>query len=190
MKKVLILFVTILSVFLFQNMAFATNTVMPRYVSLRNPNSLGVYEVGREIVIYKEPKDNSPGLKSYTWSKDEIYPEGTDFEDLFTVFIPSKELAMMTVVDENEDWVQVIYNNNSGSRGWIKKDDPYKFMTWVNFYNMYGKKYGLYMLQGCSDKINEMKSAADDASQTVSTLNHPETINLNVISGNWALVDR
>lgn len=188
MKKFLILIVAIISVFLIQLTATASTTVMPRYISLRYTNSLGLYEVGKNIVLYKSPNDNSPVLKSYSWTKDEIYPENTNFEDIFTVFIPSKELAMMTVMDENEDWVQVVYNNKTGATGWIKKDDPYKFMTWVNFYNMYGRKYGLYMLQGCSEKINEMKSGAEETSQTISTLNHPETINLNVISGNWALV--
>ena len=89
---------------------------------------------------------------------------------------------------KTEEWVEVIYNNLTGDKGWIKKDDPYKFSTWINFYNMYGKKYGLYILKGSPESIKLMKSGTDNQSQTVATMNLPSKINLNAIRGNWALV--
>lgn len=188
MKKIFILFIVILSVFLIQNIARATN-IMPRYVSLKYTDTLGLYQVRDKITLYKEPSEKSPVVTSFTWSGDKIFPENANFEDLFVVYIPSKELALMAVSDETEDWVQVIYNNKTGKKAWLKKDDPYKFMTWVNFFDSYGRKYGLYMLQSAPESVNEiMSSDSEEDAKNIGELNHPEIINLNVIRGNWALV--
>ena len=55
------------------------------------------------------------------------------------MFVSKKELALINVVDIADGWVEIVYNNSTGATGWIKEDDPYKFMTWINFYNTYGK---------------------------------------------------
>jgi hypothetical protein len=188
MKKLLATMLMSGIIFAGQISANAVNNVLPRYVNYTNIHSLGVYEVNDRIILYKEPNETSAIVMSYIISKSGIFPENTREEDLFAVFIPKKELALMTVVDENEDWVQVVYDNKTGASAWLKKDDPYKFMTWIHFYNMYGRKYGLYQLKDTPNHINTMRSAAKEDSQSVGELNHPEKINLNVINGNWALV--
>ena len=104
------------------------------------------------------------------------------------MFLPAKELALVNVVDVLDDWVEIVYDNSTGKTGWIKKDDPYKFMTWINFYNIYGKKYGLNLLKSAPETCKDMKSSPEDMAKTISTMNYPQKINLNVIRGNWALV--
>ena len=94
----------------------------------------------------------------------------------------------MAVTDETEDWVEVIYNNNTGDRGWMKQDDPYKFSTWVMFYNMYGKKYVLNLMKESPAEAKNLHTSTDDKSQIVGTINMPQKINLTAIKGNWALV--
>lgn len=163
-------------------------TVMPENVCLKYTNTVGVYQVSHNITLYKQPDEKSDILHSIKWTKDEIFPDSLTFNDLFLVFLPSKSLALMVVTDETDDWVEVIYNNSTGAKGWLKKDDPYKFSTWVNFYNMYGRKYGLYILKGAPDIIKDLRSATEDNSQVVARINIPNKINLNVIRGNWALV--
>jgi len=188
MKKIFILSLVSSLLFMGQMMANAVTNVMPRYVNYTNIRSLGVYEVNDRITLYKEPNETSDIVMAYVITKNGVFPENTKVEDLFAVFMPKKELALMTVVDEIEDWVQVVYDNKTGACAWLKKDDPYKFMTWIHFYNMYGRKYGLYQLKDSPTTINTMRSASRDDSQSVGELNGPEKINLNVISGNWALV--
>lgn len=61
-------------------------------------------------------------------------------------------------------------------------------MTWINFYNIYGKKYGLNLLKSAPETCKDMKSSPEDMAKTISTMNYPQKINLNVIRGNWALV--
>lgn len=184
MKKI---FLT-LFLLLFTAIPTLAEKVMPDKTDLKNTRTIGVYQVSNEIVLHKDYDENSDVIKTIKWNKNEILPENLTFHDVFVVFIPNKSLALMQVTDETEDWVEVIYNNTTGEKGWLKKDDPYKFATWTNFYNMYGKKYGLYILKGAPECVKNMKSSPDKQSQTVDTMNLPSKINLNVIRGNWALV--
>lgn len=184
MKKIII------SVLLF--FAFALKTlagdVMPSLVSLSNTNTLGLYQVDNTIVLRSNPDDKAPITKVIKWSRDKVEPADLDFSDIFVVLINSKDLALMAVTDETEDWVEVIYNNKTGDRGWLKKDDPYKFSSWYNFYSMYGKKYGLYILTGAPESARQMHGSTEDNSKIIATINTPIKINLNVIRGNWMLL--
>ena len=58
----------------------------------------------------------------------------------------------------------------------------------MNFYSMYGRKYGLTILKGAPESVNNMYGSTDDSAKVISTINKPDIINLNVIRGNWMLV--
>lgn len=167
--------------------AFAVD-VVPTAVSLNAVNTFGVYQVGHSMTVYAEPDEKSPIKQKIIWTKESVNPAELKLTDLFAVYIEKKDLALMSVTDETEDWVEVIYDNSKGSRGWIKKDDPYKFNTWMTFYNMYGRKYGLTILKGAPESVNNMYGSTEDGAKVISTINHPELINLNIIRGNWMLV--
>ncbi len=163
--------------------------IVPQYVSISQTNSLGLYQAPNEIVIYNEPSESSNIIHSISWIGEQIFPESVNAKNLFVVHLPNKNLGMLAVTDETEKWVEVIYNNTTGSKGWIKKDDPYRFMTWIMFYNMYGKKYGLNLLKEAPVEAKDMHSATDDKSQIVDTIKVPvQKINVTAIRGNWALV--
>ena len=184
MKK----FLLILSILLMLPLSGYCADVVPQYVSIQQTNTLGLYQAPNEIMLYKEPSEASTLVHSISWIGEKIFPESVRPQDLLVVYVPSKNLAYLAVTDETEDWVQVIYNNSTGAKGWIKKDDPYRFSTWVMFYNMYGKKYGLNLLKEAPDSAKDLHVATDDKSQIVGTINMPKKINLNLVRGNWALV--
>lgn len=184
MKK----FLLILSILLMLPLSGYCADVVPQYVSIQQTNTLGLYQAPNEIMLYKEPSEASTLVHSISWIGEKIFPESVRPQDLFVVYVPTKNLAYLAVTDETEDWVQVIYNNSTGAKGWIKKDDPYRFSTWVMFYNMYGKKYGLNLLKEAPDSAKDLHVATDDKSQIVGTINMPKKINLNLVRGNWALV--
>lgn len=188
MKRLFVLFAFLLLVFC-QVLSCQASDVMPRYVSLKNTDTIGFYQVSGSITLYKEPDEKSPIIHSFSWSKDSIFPENTKFEDLFAIYLSKKDLALMNVTDETEEWVEVVYDNSKNSRGWIKKEDPYRFMSWLNFMNMYGRKYGLYKLQDAPTLVNDVKSSPDDNAQSIGTLNYPEKINLIKVKGNYVLVN-
>lgn len=162
--------------------------VIPVDVVKDKINTLGLYQAPNEIVLHKEPSDTSPVVHSIRWKGSRIFPDSVKPEQLFEVYLPDKDLAFMEVVDETEDWIQVIYNDYTGAKAWMKKDDPYRFMTWIMFYNVYGRKYGLSLLKGAPKEIKDLHSGTDDSSQIVASMNMPQKINLDAIRGNWALV--
>lgn len=167
--------------------AFALD-VVPNTVSLNYTNTFGIYQVDHAIVIYDKPDEKATIKQKIVWTSENVIPKSLSLADLFVVYIQKKDLALMAVTDETDDWVEVIYNNRTGEKGWIKKDDPYKFNTWVNFYNMYGKKYGLVILNGAPETVYSMYGTPEEKQKVISTINRPELINLNIIRGNWMLV--
>ena len=185
MKK---FFLTIAIMLLIPLQVFCTENVVPQYVSIEQTNTLGLYQAPSEIVLYKEPSETANIVHSISWIGEKIFPESVKAQDLFIVFITSKNLGLLAVTDETEDWVQVIYNNSTGAKGWIKKDDPYRFMSWIMFYNMYGKKYGLKLLKEAPAEAKDLHTSTEDKSQIVATINMPQKINVTAIRGNWALV--
>lgn len=184
MKKLLLILAIIL---LIPAKAQCANFV-PKYVSIEQTNTLGLYQAPNEIILYNEPSESSTIVHSISWIGNKIFPDTINPEQLFVVYLPDKNLGMLAVYDETEDWVQVIYNNQTGAKGWIKKDDPYKFMSWIAFYNIYGRKYGLNLMKEAPAEAKEIHSSTDDKSQIVGTINMPQKINLTAIRGNWALV--
>ncbi len=182
MKKLLIILILLLTLLLPAN---AANIMPANTIKVR---TLGLYQLPKSITIYKEPDENSPVLNSIKWSAVDIFPEGVKFNELFTVFVPEKEFGLALVTDETDDWVQIIYNRSDNSKGWIKKDDPYKFMNWMYFFNTYGRKYGLYILKNAPEDVLNMKSAAQQDSQFIAKINMPQKIKLNALRGNWMLI--
>lgn len=184
MKKILL----ILAMLLLLPMNAYSKNIVPQYVSIESTNTFGLYQAPNEIVLYSEPSETSTLVHSISWIGNQIFPESVKQNDLFVVFLPEKNLGFLAVTDETEDWVEVIYNNKTQAKGWMKKDDPYRFMSWVMFFNMYGRKYGLNLLREAPASAKDLHSATDDKSQIVGTINVPKKINLTAIKGNWALV--
>lgn len=182
------IFIALISLTLTASTPVIASDVMPYYSKNLHTRTYGFYQVGKFITLHEEPDENSKIVKTISWTKEKLMPENLTYDDVFSVFIESKELALMAVEDETEDWVKLIYDNKTNQSGWFKKDDPYKFMTWLNLYNAYGKKYGLKILKDTPDEMLVLRAKTEDNSQIVARINHPQFIKLNVIRGNWALV--
>jgi len=181
---------TITSIFLMLAIsmpAFGADVIPTRSITLHT-RTYGFYQVGKLITLHEQPDEKSKIIQTISWTKEKLMPETFSYDDVFTVYIGSKELALMAVEDENEEWVKLIYDNKNHKSGWFKKDDPFKFMTWINLYNAYGKKYGLKVLKDTPKEQLVLRSASEDNSQIIARINQPEYIKLNVIRGNWALV--
>jgi len=183
MKKI---FFTLCLFLMFCSAALGAN-IIPDSVSLSNTNTFGVYQVGHVIILHSAPDENSDIIQKIVWDSENVIPQNMDKKNMFVLYMEKNDFALMAVTDETEDWVEVIYNNATGERGWIKKDDPYKFNTWVNFYSMYGRKYGLKILKGAPETTKSLYGSIEQI-KAISTINHPEIINLNIIRGNWMLV--
>lgn len=185
MKKIFILFAIVFNSFL---SAYAD--VMPYYLNGISPNSIGVYQASNNIKIFKEPNENSTLLLNVNWDAVNYSCADVSASNLFVMFLPKKNLAFLTVTDENDgqDWVQVVYNQDGVQTGWIKKDDEYKFLPWRSFFGVYGRKYGLYYLKDAPEDSKILYGSNVEGGQQIGKINLPQKINLTSVKGNWLLV--
>lgn len=164
--------------------------VMPYYVKNLSSNSIGVYQAPNNIKIYSEPNENSKILLNVSWDANNYTCSEISAGNLFVVFLPKRDLAFLSVVDENdgEDWVQISYNQNGAKTGWVKKDDDFRFMNWRSFINIYGRKYGLYYLKDAPDSSKVLYGTAADDAKSIGKIMLSQNMKLTNVSGNWVLV--
>ena len=179
MKKFLIL----IMVLFFVLPAFADT--MPYYTNAIPKSALGVFQTGEKLTIYAQPESNSKVLKEFEFS----YNPDTMPDGVFALLLNERKLGLMYVTDIGDDnWVEVMYDKKTGAKGWVLTEDRFQFMPWINFYNMYGRKYGLRLFKDAPDEVDVLHSKDDDLSQNVAKINYVKTIKLTKLSGNWALV--
>lgn len=158
---------------------------MPFYLDSIPKGMLGLYQTDNELTLYSHPDANSNVIKKFEFSYDpETMPDG-----VFALLINEKKLGFMYVSDiGDEGWVQLVYDKRTGAKGWVLVSDRMQFLPWLNFYNLYGRKYGLRLLKDAPEDIEVLRAKSEDNSQTVSKLNYIKQIKLTVMRGNWALV--
>ena len=158
---------------------------MPFYTNAVPKNTIGVFQTGDELKIYSHPDSNSQIIKELNFSyKPDSMPDG-----VFALLLNERKLGFMYVSDIGDDnWVEVIYDKRTGAKGWVSTEDKFQFLPWRNFYNMYGRKYGLRLFKDAPDEVDILHAKAEDNSQNVAKINYVKTIKLTKISGNWALV--
>lgn len=158
---------------------------MPFYIDSIPRNTLGLYQTDQDITIYSHPEANSEIIKKMNFS----YIPETMPDNVFAVLLNEKKLGFLYVSDiGDEGWVEVIYHKKTGAKGWVQTQDRMQFLPWLNFYNLYGRKYGLRFLQDAPLDLQVLRAKSEENSQTLSKLNYIKQIKLTVIRGNWALV--
>lgn len=181
MKKFLI---TLFSMIIGMVPAFAD--IQPWNMDDIPKNVIGMYQATTSIKLYAKPDLKSDIIFDKSWHYKQ--PLDKDFETLFAIFLPNKELSYLYVTDVDEDWVEILYDKKNNLRGWIKKEDEFQFLPWISFYNLYGRKYGLRIFKDSPDSIKEIYSGTETTSQLLGKIKVPRAIRLTTIKGNWALV--
>ena len=178
MKKFLMI------LFMFLTLPVFADT-MPFYMSSIPKGAIGLYQTDEDITIYTHPEANSGVIKKMTFS----YNPETMPDNVFAILINEKKLGFLYVSDiGDEGWVEVIYDRPTGAKGWVMTKDRMQFLPWLNFYNLYGRKYGLRFLKDVPDELEVLHSKSEDMSQTVAKLRYVKQMRLTKMSGNWALV--
>ena len=158
---------------------------MPYYTNAIPKEALGVYQTGEKLTVFSHPEANSGIIKTFDFSYNpENMPDG-----LFGLLLNERKLGLIYVTDIGDDgWVEIIYDKRTGAKGWVMTEDRFQFMPWINFYNMYGRKYGLRILKDAPEEVDILRAKSDGLSQSVAKINYAKSIKLTKISGNWALV--
>jgi len=178
MKKFLVTLFALIAIPVFAD-------TMPFYMDSIPNRTIGLYQTDKEITIYSHPEANSNVIKKIELSYNpETMPDG-----VFALLINEKKLGFLYVTDiGDEGWVEIIYDKFTGAKGWVSTKDSMQFLPWINFYNLYGRKYGLRILKDAPEDIEVLRAKSDELSQTVAKLNFVKQIKLTAIRGNWALV--
>ena len=158
---------------------------MPFYTDSIPRSALGLYQIDKNLKLYSHPEANSNIIKTFDFTYNpETMPDG-----MFAVLINEKKLGFLYVTDiSDEGWVEVIYDKRTGAKGWTIVQDSMQFLPWINFYNLYGRKYGLRMFKNVPDDLEVLHAKSEELSQTVAKMNYVKQIKLTAIRGNWALV--
>lgn len=158
---------------------------MPAYTDSIPKTTIGLFQTDKSLILHSHPEANSPVLKQFEFS----YEPSSMPSNMFAVLFNEKELGFLYVTDIDEDgWTEVLYDKQTGAKGWVKTTDKMQFLPWINFYNLYGRKYGLTILKDAPKDNYTLHSQCEDNSQSLSKLNYIKKIKLVKISGNWALV--
>lgn len=158
---------------------------MPFYMNSIPRGTIGVYQTDSGITLYTEPAEKAGVIKKMAFSYS---PESMP-DNVFALLLNDRKLGFLYVSDIGDDgWVEVIYDKMTGARGWVQTEDKMQFLPWLNFYNLYGRKYGLRLLKDAPDEVKVLHAKSEDDSQTVSKLNYVKQIKLTAMRGNWALV--
>lgn len=184
-KKILLVFLLFLT-----SVTAVMADVVPCYINNINPNSIGVYQAYNRIKVYKEPNENSKLLLDVSWDARAFKSADISASNLFVAFAPTKDLAFLTVIDENldGDWVEISYNQNGTKTGWVKEDDDFRFMNWRTFFNIYGRKYGLYYLKDAPEASKIIYGSTVENAKSIGKVTLPQSLKLTNVSGNWLLI--
>ena len=178
MKKLLIM------LFMLVSMPVLADT-MPFYTNNIPKTALGLFQTGENLTLYTSPETNSSKIKTINLS----YNPANMPDNMFAVLLNEKKLGFLYVSDIGDDnWVEVIYNKQTGEKGWVQTEDRFQFLPWISFYNMYGRKYGLRKMKDAPETIDILRAKRDDQSQGVGKMNYVKKIRLTAVRGNWALV--
>ncbi len=190
MKKILTIFFILIT---FSSIAFAD--VLPYYVNSLRRYGIGYTSVTSPTVMRQTPSKDGKILESLNF--DFITGETSCIEnktrcsqdEVFAAFSQSKKIALLTTLDETEGWSLVCFNQSQNPVcGWVKEDAKNKFYNWSDFFNIYGKKYGLYLFKDLQKTDKILYAAPIKQSNTTGSIELPKLINPWLIRGNWLLV--
>ena len=163
--------------------------ILPYYTDSIPQRAIGVYQADSKITVYEKPDEKGKVLLEVFWNKDFYSNKEVSPGNLFLAYVPRKELGLLTVMDENPDWIEITYDKKSPQRGWVKKSDKFRFMNWRTFYGLYGRKYGVYYMKDVNERSKNIFSSKEDDAQKLGTIKLPQKIKMTAIKGNWLLVN-
>lgn len=189
MKKFLILIFAIFSFFISTN-AFGYEHV-PMYKEGISQFGFGLYFANNKLTVYEEPDLKSKIVAQFEWDTHKII-HSTDkhlhASTTFLVFIPSKQISALPVIDEIEGWSKVVYDQKRNLSGWVVVDENVRYYSWKSVLNKYARKHGLYIWKNTSKDNKVLRTVPDEEKEPTMTFFHPKHIAYMHISGNWILI--
>lgn len=153
---------------------------------------IGVLNLRDSFTVYSEPNESSKILKIVDYENQKsnmIIGAPKSYENTLVVYVPSKSAAFVSVESNDEDgWYEIYYDQVNGRTGWVRQSDQDAFMTWRNFFYIWGKKNGLVFFRDVPHSEKKIFSQESEESQRLGDFTYVKNINFSMINGNWMLV--
>ena len=188
MKKVLIFLIILFFSFM---PAFAD--YLPSHINKSFHYGIGMVSVKNEIPIYEMSDLKRPLAALIKIENDKVIirergVKNPEITSTFVAYSKENNLALLSVETDTDDWFYICYDQKRKLFGWIKKDENVDFMSWEDFLNLYGRKFGVYVFNNMPEYYKKLYSQENEESTVVDTFNFPKHITLWLIKGNWMLV--
>lgn len=189
MKKILILFFILFSC---SQMLLAD--VMPYYINSLRRYGIGYTKVQSPLIMRREAKLEGEILETLNFNfKEEITSceknkDRCEIDEVFAAYSKSKKIAFLTTLDTTEGWNLVCFNQTERPVcGWVEEQQN-KFYSWSEFFEIFGKKYGLYLFKDLQKNDKILYGAPVKQTNSLGSIEMPKIITPWLIRGNWILV--
>ena len=167
--------------------------VMPYYVNSLRRYGIGYTKIQSPVVMRREPKLEGEVLETLNFdyknnSSCLINKDRCTIDEIFAAYSRDKKIALLTTLDSTDGWNLVCFNQTEFPVcGWVEEEKN-KFYNWSEFFEYFGKKYGLYLFKDLqkSDKI--IYGAPIKQTNSLGSIEMPKLITPWLVRGNWILV--
>lgn len=188
MKKI----VLILLIF-FNLLIIANADVMPYYINSLRRYGIGYTAIKSPLVLRRTPEKTGEILETLNFDYQGnasclVNKNRCLIDEIFAAYSESKKIALLTTLDETQGWNMVCFNQTqSPICGWVEEREN-KFYNWSEFFDFYGKKYGIYLFKDLQKTDKILYAAPLKQTNTTGSIELPRAITPWLVRGNWILV--
>lgn len=188
MKKILLL-----TILFFSFIMPAFCDVMPYYINSLRRYGIGYNEVKSPLILRDTPSSGGKVLETINFDYNNnssciINKNRCSVDEIFSAYSKDKQIALMTTIDESQGWNLVCSNQNEAPIcGWVDEKIN-KYYSWSEFFDILGKKYGLYLFKDIQKMDKTLYAAPHRQSNSTGVIELPKYITPWLIRGNWMLV--
>ena len=162
---------------------------LPVYVNSGVYYGNGLISIGDKALIYKEPDVNSQVLAVINKEKVKVGSLSVQKEsETFIASVKDINLYLLPVEKDSDEWFYVCFNKKKRLFGWVKKSESIDYMSYQDFFNLYGRKNGLYFFRNLNDKYKKLYASPNLDSNVVDNFYYADHVSLWLVAKNWMLV--
>lgn len=186
MKKLILIFL------IFINFVAAAD-VMPYYINSLRRYGIGFTSIQSPLVMRRTPSYDGEILETLNFDfKGQasclINKTRCETDEIFAAYSESKKIALLTTLDETENWSMVCFNQyEKPICGWVDGKIN-KFYNWGDFFNIYGRKYGIYLFKDIQKADKILYAGPMKQTNTTGSIELARSIVPWLVRGNWVLV--
>ncbi len=188
MKKI------ILTLFIFINICLWVKAdVLPYYINSLRRYGIGYTNVKSPLVMRQTPDKEGKIMETVNFDFKGnvsclINKNRCAIEEVFSAYSTNNQIALLTTLDETQNWSLVCFNQGENPVcGWVE-EGANKFYNWSDFFDVFGKKYGLYLYKDLQKTDKILYAAPIKQSNTTGSIELPRKIVPWLVRGNWVLV--